>query len=84
MNYRFNLPSLNPFVHTFYLKILIAIFVFRKISGIGHPIQNTRYDFNSGNKTPDSVLWLKIPEQTEPPFRSKLNQMLKDGFANQI
>jgi len=24
---------------------------------------------------------LKIPEQTEPPFRGKLNQMLKDGFA---
>jgi len=27
---------------------------------------------------------LKIPEQTEPLFRGKLNQMLKDGFANQI
>jgi len=27
---------------------------------------------------------MKIPEQTEPPFRGKLNQMLKDGFANQI
>ena len=29
-------------------------------------------------------LKLKIPEQTEPLFRGKLNQMLKDGFANQI
>jgi len=27
---------------------------------------------------------MKIPEQTEPLFRGKLNQMLKDGFANQI
>ena len=27
---------------------------------------------------------LKIPGQTEQPFRGKLNQMLKDGFANQI
>lgn len=30
------------------------------------------------------VNFLKIPEQTEPLFRGKLNQMLKDGFANQI
>jgi hypothetical protein len=34
--------------------------------------------------TTGALLWVKIPEQTEPPFRGKLNQMLKDGFANQI
>ena len=32
----------------------------------------------------DAFVELKIPEQTEPLFRGKLNQMLKDGFANQI
>jgi hypothetical protein len=37
------------------------------------------------DKTMNSVEGkVKIREQTEPPFRGKLNQMLKDGFANQI
>lgn len=31
-----------------------------------------------------TACWVKIPGQTEPLFRGKLNQMLKDGFANQI
>lgn len=41
-------------------------------------------DWNYSQRVFEHFPKVKIPEQTEPPFRGKLNQMLKDGFAVQI